>query len=31
VLLIDPLSPDWLNNVRNVANNFAEVMGQDVR
>lgn len=28
VLLIDPLSPDWLNNLRQVSNTFAKVLGQ---
>ena len=29
VLLIDALSPDWLNNLRSVANTFSEVMGEN--
>jgi len=28
VLLISPLAPDWLNNLRSVAATFAEVLGQ---
>lgn len=28
VLLISPLNPDWLNNLRNVAATFADVLGQ---
>lgn len=28
VLLISPLNPDWLNNLRTVANTFADVLGQ---
>ncbi|HIK56206.1 MAG TPA: zinc ABC transporter substrate-binding protein [Synechococcales cyanobacterium M55_K2018_004] len=28
VLLIDPLSPDWMNNLRQVADTFAAVLGQ---
>jgi zinc transport system substrate-binding protein len=29
VLLIDPLSPDWLDNLRYVANTFAKVLSQN--
>lgn len=28
VLLISPLNPDWLNNLRNVAATFVDVLGQ---
>jgi len=28
VLLISPLAPDWLDNLRRVAQTFAEVLGQ---
>jgi zinc transport system substrate-binding protein len=31
VLLLNPLSPDWLNNLRTVANTFAKVLSQDRR
>jgi zinc transport system substrate-binding protein len=28
VLLIDPLAPDWLENMRTVAQTFADVLGE---
>ncbi|MGL4620645.1 metal ABC transporter solute-binding protein, Zn/Mn family [Chroococcidiopsis sp.] len=31
VLLLNPLSPDWLNNLRTVADTFAKVLNQDRR
>lgn len=30
VLLIDPLSPDWMNNLRHVAQSFRQVLSRNV-